>query len=45
MEKSSENPGQSVIERLMRGGKAKEKLSDLAEGISAGTLAARSQMT
>ena len=41
MEKSSENPGQSV----MRGGKAKEKLSDLVEGISAGTSAARSQMT
>jgi len=44
-EKSSEKPGQSVIERVMRDGKAKEKLSGLVEGISAGTSAARSQMT
>lgn len=45
METSSENPGQSVIKRVMRDGKAKEKLSDLVEGISAGTSAARPQMT
>ena len=45
MEKCSENPGQSVIKRVMRDGKAKEKLSDLVEGVSAGTSAARSQIT